>query len=72
MLDKIRTLAKAKGKTLVDVERDCKLGQRSIYNWNDHVPSADKVKRVADYLGTTMDELMRGDDSDGRTDCKEE
>lgn len=72
MLDKIKSLAKSKGKTLMDIERECCIGQRSMYNWDEHMPSADKVKRVADYLGTTMDELMRGDDSDGRTDCKEE
>lgn len=59
MLEKIKSLAKANGITIMDVERECGIGQRSIYNWDEHMPSADKVKRVADYFGVTIDELMK-------------
>lgn len=58
MVKKILQLCKAQGKTIVDVERECSIGTRSIYRWDENMPSVDKVKRVADYLNTTIDELM--------------
>ena len=58
MLEKIRTLAKEKGVTLAEVERSCGLGERSLSKWDKNIPSVDKVKRVADYFGITLDELV--------------
>ena len=63
MLDKIKALAKAKGVNIMDIEKECGIGQRSMYNWDTNVPAVDKVKAVADYFGVTIDELMRGDDT---------
>ena len=58
MLEKIRTLAKEKGVTLAEVERSCGLGERSLSKWDKSIPAVDKAKRVADYLGTTVDDLL--------------
>ena len=58
MVEKIKSLAKSKGKTLMDIEKECKIGQRSIYKWDEHMPSVDKAKRIADYFGITVEELM--------------
>lgn len=58
MLEKIRTLAKEKGVTMAEVERSCGLGERSLSKWDKNIPSVDKVKRVADYFGITLDELV--------------
>lgn len=61
MLEKIKALAKARGVSLMDVEEACRIGKRSIYNWDTSVPAVDKVKAVADYFGITIDELMKED-----------
>ena len=58
LVQKIIQLCKEQGKTIVDVERECSIGTRSIYRWDDNMPSVDKVKRVADYLNTTIDNLV--------------
>ena len=58
MVKKILQLCKEKSITVMELERACSIGTRSIYRWDDNIPSVDKVKRVADYLGTTVDDLL--------------
>ena len=58
MVEKIKSLAKTKGITIAQLERECGIGSRSIYNWDTSVPAVDKVKRVADYFGVTIDDLV--------------
>ena len=57
--NKIRQLCADKGISTREIERACGLGSRSIENWKDHSPSVANVKAVADYLGVTVDELLR-------------
>lgn len=68
MIDKIKSLAKERGMTIMQVEKECSIGQRSIYNWDINIPSVDKVKRVADFFGVTIEEIIRGDDTNNRTE----
>lgn len=58
MVDKIRALAKEKKVSIAEIEQNCGIGQKSIYNWDTSVPAVDKVKRVADFLGVTVEELI--------------
>lgn len=58
MLKKIQQLCREQKKTIRDLEQKCGIGSRSIYHWDESMPSVDKVKRVADYLGVTVDELI--------------
>jgi len=66
LIDKIRQLAKERGLTIAQVERECDIGRKSIYNWDSNSPSVNKVKRVADFFGITVDELLKkeGDKAD--------
>lgn len=57
--NKIRQLCADKGISTREIERACGLGFRSIENWKDHSPSVANVKAVADYLGVTVDELLK-------------
>lgn len=59
MLKTIRNIAKQKGIPLAKIERACELGERSLYRWDTNYPSVDKVKKVADYLGVTVDDLLK-------------
>lgn len=57
--NKIRQLCADKGISTREIERACGLGSRSIENWKDHSPSVANVKAVADFLGVTVDELLK-------------
>ena len=58
MVEKIKSLAQERKITIKQLEEACGIGQKSIYNWDRCDPGVDKVKRVADYFGVTVDELI--------------
>lgn len=58
LLDNIRRLAKKAGVSMAEVEAKAGLGKKTIWRWTTISPSADKLKRVADYFGVTVDELL--------------
>lgn len=59
LLDNIRLLAKKAGVSMAEVETKAGLGKKTIWRWAKVSPSADKLKRVSDYFGVTVDELLR-------------
>lgn len=63
MLENIRGLCAENGMNLLDLEKACGLGTRTIYRWDENSPSVDKVKRVADYFGVTVDSIVNDPDS---------
>ena len=66
LVDHILQLCKERNISLAELERQSGINQRSIYRWNENVPSVDKVKRVADFFGVSVDDLLEGD-----TQCPE-
>lgn len=59
--EKIECLAKEQNKSIAKIERDCKIANGSIRKWEGETyPSSKGLWLVANYLGTTMDELMKG------------
>lgn len=62
MLDNIKKLCRERGVSLQELGRLCGFGEKSIYAWVDKVPeSIDRLKRIADYFGVTVDDLLRPD-----------
>ena len=61
LICKIKALAKERGLTIAQIERECGIGQKSIYDWDTNRPSVDKVKRVADFFGVTINDLIESD-----------
>ena len=59
LLENIKQACKDKNIAVCELEKQAGLGENSIFTWNKVNPSADKVKRVADVLETTMDDLMK-------------
>jgi len=41
------------------MERDLNFPRGSVFKWGETEPSVEKVKRVADYLHTTVDKLLQ-------------
>ena len=59
VLAKILDKCREQGITLAELERKAGLANRTIYKWNESIPSVDKVLAVANVLGVTVDELVR-------------
>ena len=55
----IKELCKAKRVSLSEVERATGLGNGVIRRWDEVSPRVESVKRVADYFGVTVDDLLR-------------
>ncbi len=65
MLENIKTICKAKGISIRQLEQEAGIASNTIARWDENKPSYDKVKKVAIVLGVTMDELTREDTNDG-------
>ena len=61
ILDNIRKLCEKQGLTLRALERALNIGNGVIAGWSEGRPRVDLLKRVADYFGVTVDELLRED-----------
>lgn len=59
MLEKIKQLCKQQNKPVCKMEQDLGLGKNTITQWDKSVPSVNKVAAVANYLGVTVDELLK-------------
>ena len=60
---KIQKLCKGKNKTIMGLEEELGFPRGSICKWDKNIPSVKKVKAVADALSTTVDELLREDET---------
>ena len=58
--EKIKALANEKNLSINKIEEDCDISFGSICKWDKITPSVDKVQRVAEYLGITLDDLLEG------------
>ena len=62
MVDLIKFLCNKKGITVSALGVELGLGKNSITRWDENKPSVDRVQKVADYFGVSVDYLL------GRTD----
>lgn len=64
LFDRVKEQAKKRGMTLQTLAERTDLSINSLYGWKNSMPSADKLKKVADYLGVSVDYLMGRDTSE--------
>lgn len=57
MIAEIKELCKKRGISVNELEAEIGLGINTIYKWDKASPSADKLQRVADYFGVSLDFL---------------
>lgn len=62
VFDRIKKLAERQGKRIVDVESDLGMSKNYLYKWKKSVPTSDKLARVADYFGVSVDYLLGRDE----------
>lgn len=58
LYNKIKEIADIRGISIYRLEKETGVGKNTINRWNDNIPSADKLHRVARFLGVSSDELM--------------
>lgn len=56
--EQILALCKEKHISVARLERECGLGNATIRGWEKSSPTVEKLKRVADYFGVTVDSLI--------------
>ena len=56
--EKILALCKDMNMSIAQLEREAGLGNATIKTWGKSDPGAKKLKKVADCLGVTVDELL--------------
>ena len=57
LFTRIKSLCDQHGITIKQLEQECGFGENRLYRWQDQAPSFDKVKRIADFFGVSMDYL---------------
>lgn len=63
LLERITVLREQHGGISINkLEKEAGITRGSIAKWDDHAPSYDKVKKVADYFGVTVEYLLHGDE----------
>ena len=61
ILDNIRAICEKRGISTFMLERELGFGDGTITKWKTASPTIGKLKRVADYFGVTVDDLLRED-----------
>lgn len=56
--EQILALCKERRVSIARLERECGLGNATIRGWEKSSPTVEKLKRVADYFGVTVDYLL--------------
>lgn len=54
----IKKMCKEKEISIHQLEKECGLGNATIRGWEKSSPSVDKLKKVADYFGVSIEELL--------------
>lgn len=62
IVERIRLLAESQSYTIAALEREVSLGRGTIRKWDNNIPSADKLQRVANLLQCSMEYLLTGND----------
>ena len=67
LYEKITQLCNEAGISIFRLERELGLGNATIRGWAASSPRLENIKRVADYFGVSVDELLKeeGAEQDG-------
>lgn len=58
LFSKISSLCKEKGISISKLEKECGLGNATIRGWRTSIPNSANLKKVADYLGVSIEKLL--------------
>ena len=58
LFDNVVSLCKEKNISIARLEKESGLGNATIRGWEHGMPTIGTVKKVADYFGVTVDDLL--------------
>ncbi len=61
LYERIKELCKEKGTTVSQLERDLEFAKGSISKIDRHKPSMERIQKIAEYFGTTYNELINSE-----------
>lgn len=61
VFNNVRKALEEKGISVTEFENKINLQRGGFYKWKNHEPSVFKVKAAADFLGVSMESLMKED-----------
>ena len=64
LYERIRDTAKAKGYSVNRLEQELGFARSSINKFNKNAPSVDKLQKIAETLGVTVDYLITGSNNE--------
>ena len=67
LYERIRDTAKMKGYSVNRLEQELGFARSSINKFNKNMPSADKLQKIAEFLGVSVDFLLTGQESTPET-----
>lgn len=67
--DNVKEVCKEQGITVSELEEKLNFARSSIYKWNRHLPSVEKLRAVAEYLDRPMEYFL---ESTGRQEKDEQ
>ncbi len=71
LYDNVKQIAKTKGYSINRLEQELGFARSYISKFKTITPSADKIQKIADFLGVSSEYLLTGTDKEGLTTCKE-
>ncbi len=74
LYEKIQKICDSKGLTVSGLEKDLGFSNSTIRKWKNSSPSIENLKKVSDYFGITVDELiseetLQTSTQNAKTDC---
>ena len=57
------SLAKERGISISKLEKECDIGHATIAKWDKSAPTLTSLKKIADYFGITVCELLDEDET---------
>ena len=64
--EKVAKLCADRGISIRALELELKMGNGTIKGWEKTNPRVDLLKKVCDFFGVTLDEMMREDAANGK------
>lgn len=64
LYERIKIIAKSKGYSINSLEKEAGFPRSYILKFKRITPSVDKMQKIADVLGVTVDYLMTGEDKE--------
>lgn len=58
LYERIQKICDSNGITVSKLEKDLSFSNSTIRKWKNSSPSVENLKKVADYFGVTVDELI--------------